>query len=85
MNIHKGRKAVISRNSEKGWTDIKLSKKSDVVHLTDEHLPAIAERVNVSESQVREVLHLINFKYGTSDHEITVFHDEGSDFGISVE
>ena len=85
MNIHRGRKAVISRNSEGGWTDIKLSKKSDPVHLTDEHLLAIAEKVNVSESQVREVLHLINFKYGTSDHEITVFHDEGSAFGIAVE
>ena len=85
MNIHKGRKAVISRNSEGGWTDIKLSKKSDIVHLTDEHVLTISEEVRVSESQVRGMLHLINFKYGTSDHEITVFHDEGSDFGIAVE
>ena len=85
MNIHRGRKAVISRNSEGGWTDIKLSKKSDIVNLTDEHLLAIAEKVNASKSQVNEILHLINFKYGTSEHEITVFHDEGSDFGIAVE
>jgi len=85
MNIHKARKAVISNDSEKGWTDIKVKKKSDIVNLTDEHVLTISEEVRVSESQVRGMLHLINFKYGTSDHEITVFHDEGSDFGIAVE
>jgi len=85
MNIHRARKAVISRDLEKGWTDIKVCRKSDPVHLTDEHLLAIAEKVNASKSQVSEILHLINFKYGTSDHEITVFHDKDSDFGIAVE
>jgi hypothetical protein len=55
------------------------------VHLTDEHVMTIAEKVNASNSQIREILHLINYKYGTSDHEITVFHEDGSDFGIAVE
>jgi hypothetical protein len=85
MNIHRARKAVISRDSEKSWTDIKVCRKSDPVRLTDEHVMTIAEKVNASKSQVREILHLINFKYGTSDHEITVFHEDGSDFGITVE
>ena len=85
MNIHRARTAVISRDSDKGWTDIKVQTKSDPVRLSDDHVLAIAEKVNASNTQVREILRLINFKYGTSDHEITVFHDEGSDFGIAVE
>ena len=85
MNIHSARKAVISRDSDKGWTNIKVQTKSDPVHLSDDHVLAIAEKVNASKSQVREMLHLINFKYGTSDHEITVFHDKDSDCGIAVE
>lgn len=85
MNIHRAGKAVIGRDSGKGWTDIKVCRKSDPVHLTDEHVMTIAEKVNASNSQIREILHLINYKYGTSDHEITVFHEDGSDFGIAVE
>ena len=85
MNIHRAKKAVISRDSDKGWTDIKVQTKSEPVNLSDDHVLAIAEKVNATNSQVREILHLINFKYGTSDHEITVFHDKDSDFGIAVE
>ena len=85
MNIHRAKKAVISRDFDKGWTDIKVQTKSEPVHLSDDHVLAIAEKVNASKSQVREILHLINFKYGTSDHRITVFHEEDSDFGIAVE
>ena len=85
MNIHRAKKAVISRDSDKGWTDIKVQTKSEPVNLSDDHVLAIAEKVNATNSQVREILHLINFKYGTSDHRITVFHDKDSDFGIAVE
>ncbi len=85
MHIHRAKKAVISRDSSNGWTTVKVCSKSDPVRLTDEHVATIAEKVNASKSQIREILHLINFKYGTSDQEITVFHDEGSEFGIAVE
>ena len=85
MNIHRAKKAVISRDSDKGWTDIKVQTKSEPVNLSDDHVLAIAEKVNATNSQVREILHLINFKYGSSDHEMTVFHDKDSDFGIAVE
>lgn len=60
----------------KGWTDIKLCKKSDPVRLTDEHVRTIAEEVRVCETQVRGILHLINFKYGISDQNITVLHED---------